>query len=199
MSIMYSLLPFITYWATSLLTTPFSKKSRDDRINNGPTPSYVFYDVLFSTLLSIPFYYTCGVYVFETGDVRWWYLLIGVWLIDTVEYIWHYTLHYFPVLYHSIHSTHHQIRNSYHYAALYQSALDGIVETILLTTSFWLFCFRYEEFIIAMTLGAAASVFDHTGVNTFHSIHHSSHPNCNFQLPFFTYYDHLFGTYYGLN
>jgi sphinganine C4-monooxygenase len=138
----------------------------------------------------------CDIFLFEKGDVRWWYLLIGIWLVDTVEYILHYSMHYFPILYRNIHSTHHQIRNSYNYAALYQSATEALIETVFLMVFFWIFCFRFEEFMIVMALGVVATVFDHTGVNTFHSIHHSSHPNCNFQQPFFTYYDHLFGTYY---
>lgn len=195
-------LPFLIYWTSSIITFLFSRtrKSLEDRKNNSVHPLSVFYDVFFSTFLSLPTYYLCDIYLFEkTGsiyNIRWWYLLFGVWLVDTFEYIFHYSCHYFPVLYRNIHSVHHQIRNTYSYGALYQSMSESLIEMVGLMYLFFYCSFFYEEFIIVMSMAVFAGVLEHTTPNSFHYIHHSSHPNSNFQTPFFTYYDHLFGTHY---
>lgn len=188
-------LPFIAYWLTSFVLMRKSHESRADRDRNKVTSSEVGATTLISTFLSMPLYYLCGMYVFPTHQpVRWWYLVLGIWLVDTFEYVMHVCMHRFPYFYTRIHAVHHQIKRPYGEAALYQSSAEALLETVGLVLSFWGFGFGYAEFIIVTCLAVVATVCDHTGESSFHALHHSTYPHCNFQQPFFTYYDYLFGT-----
>lgn len=106
----------------------------------------------------------------------------------------HRALHYFPYLYRHLHAMHHQIKEPCGYAALFQSSNEALIETFGLTTVFFVTGFFFEEFMIVTTMAVIATVCDHTGGSTFHAIHHTLHPHRNFQQPFFTYYDYMFGT-----
>lgn len=190
-------LPFIAYWVTSWVLLHKTRDARADEVRNRVAWSEVVSSTVVSTILSMPLYYLCGVYIFDTTkSVRWWYLLLGVWLVDTFEYAMHISMHRIPYLYTRVHSVHHRIKRVYGEAALFQSSVEAAIETFGLVISFWAFGFGYSEFILVTVMAVMATVYDHTGKLTFHALHHSTHPDCNFQQPFFAYYDYLFGTAY---
>ena len=188
--------PFVAYWITCVCTLPLSQPQLNDRDSNRVIGSrQVFLHTFVSSLGSIPFYYLlCQDRLFPAGlEIRWGFLLAGVWMVDTVEYIWHYTVHHCPYLM-RFHAVHHQIHRPYGHAAWYQSTMDSVTELIGMTLVFWMCGYRYEEFVVVMTLAVVATVCEHVGEKSFHGLHHSTHPHCNFQQPFFSYYDYWFGT-----
>ena len=56
----------------------------------------------------------------------------------------------------------------------------------------------YQDYIIVTALSFVATVSDHTVTSKkkFHYIHHHVNKNKNLQQPFFTFWDHIFGTYH---
>jgi sphinganine C4-monooxygenase len=189
--------PFISYWLSSFLlnyfypTVDFTKNiiSKNNIILNS------FFDT-FSTLIINYFLYKYK--VFDINILRFYYIFIGIFIVDTIEYFMHYGLHKIPFLYKNFHKEHHKIKNPYVFGALYNSLGESIIESILLFLGFYLLNFSYQEYIITITLANIATVLDHSNINiknNFHNLHHSKYQNYNFQQPFFTYYDKIFGTY----
>ena len=77
-----------------------------------------------------------------------------------------------------------------------------IIPKIIICLYFvFIFLCKYSllEFNIVNSIAYVATVLQHTDLNTFHSnyhrVHHEKNVNCNYQQPFFTYWDRLFGTY----
>jgi sterol desaturase/sphingolipid hydroxylase (fatty acid hydroxylase superfamily) len=133
---------------------------------------------------------------------RWYYILIGIWWIDTIEYATHYIMHKVPFLYKNFHKEHHRLNITYSYGALYNSNIEATVTSSMMIFGFYLLGISFPEFIVVTTLANIATVLDHSEELTFfnykkrfHDLHHSKYQNSNFQQPFFTYYDRLFGTY----
>jgi sphinganine C4-monooxygenase len=189
--------PFISYWISSFLlnyfypTVDFTKNtiSKNNIILNS------FFDT-FSTLIINYFLYKYK--VFDINILRFYYIFIGIFIVDTIEYFMHYSLHKIPFLYKNFHKEHHKIKNLYVFGALYNSLGESIIESTLLFLGFYLFNFSYQEYIITITLANIATVLDHSNINiknNFHNLHHSKYQNYNFQQPFFTYYDKIFSTY----
>lgn len=212
---MYSLsiIPFFSYWLTCLFCAFFSKKkhtiepqkydSENKEFSYQISPEKVFKNVLSITLSTIPancllFYFN----IISKDDFRWYYLLIGIWWIDTIEYATHYIMHKIPFLYKNFHKEHHRLHIPYSFGALYNSSFEAGVTSSMMLYGFYLLGISFPEFIFVTTLANIATVLDHSNELTFfnykhkfHNLHHSKYQNANFQQPFFTYYDKLFGTY----
>lgn len=201
---MYSLsfIPFLAYW----LTCGFCSLVDSRRVSkdfNTISEKEVLKNVLpltASTILG-----NCLLFYFNiiSKDVfRWYYILIGIWWIDTIEYATHYIMHKVPFLYKNFHKEHHRLNITYSYGALYNSNIEATVTSSMMIFGFYLLGISFPEFIVVTTLANIATVLDHSEELTFfnykkrfHDLHHSKYQNSNFQQPFFTYYDRLFGTY----
>ena len=201
-------IPFFFYWGTCGLFQcflPKISKSKDEV--NTVTPRKVLFNVIGVTLLATLGNF--GLYYFNLlhrDMLRFLYILLGIWWIDTVEYFVHLTMHGTPFLYKLAHKEHHRLNIPYHYGALYNSSYEANITGSILTVGFILFGFSFHEFIIVTSLANIATVIDHVDLreypllrflskDNFHVLHHSKYQNYNFQQPFFTYYDRFFGTY----
>jgi sterol desaturase/sphingolipid hydroxylase (fatty acid hydroxylase superfamily) len=211
-------IPFICYWGFCGILELFSKKIDKENLTNLNTvdPKKVFIDVLYVTLLAtlgnfLLYYFN----VFDTGKFRVFYIVLGIWWIDTVEYFVHFTMHRIPWMYKTIHKEHHRLHIPYHYGALYNSSYEAGITGNILVIGFILFKFSFSEFITVTSLANIATILDHIDLhdyiepethrfgflikivskNNFHYLHHSKYFQYNFQQPFFTYYDRIFGTY----
>ena len=206
--------PFLCYWGFCGILELFPKKIVKDNLSNLNTvePKKVFIDVLYVTLLA-----TLGnfaLYYFNLLNIdkfRIFYVFLGIWWIDTVEYFVHFIMHRVPTFYRKIHKEHHRLHIPYHYGALYNSSYEAGITGNILTIGFVLFGFSFYEFILVTSLANIATILDHIDLNEyihpesvffkiisknkFHYLHHSKYPHYNFQQPFFTYYDRIFGTY----
>ena len=201
---MYSLsfIPFLAYW----LACGFCSLVDSRRVSkefNTISEKEVLKNVLpltASTILG-----NCLLFYFNiiSKDVfRWYYILIGIWWIDTIEYATHYIMHKVPFLYKNFHKEHHRLNITYSYGALYNSNIEATVTSSMMIYGFYLLGISFPEFIVVTTLANIATVLDHSEELTFfnykkrfHDLHHSRYQNSNFQQPFFTYYDRIFGTY----
>ena len=196
-----SFLPFISYWATCGILELFYCK--DDKTlestKNTITKKEVFYNTLSVTSSTVLINMLCVYFnIFDNETLRYYYILLGIWMIDTIEYFFHITMHKVKFLYKHMHKHHHSLHIPYHFGALYNSSCESTIESILIFSGIYLLGFSYKEFIIVTSLAHIATVIDHTSLNykkQFHYLHHTIYNNNNFQQPFFTYYDKLFGTY----
>ena len=125
-------------------------------------------------------------------------IFIGIFIIDTMEYFYHYFLHRIPFLYNNAHNGHHKPT-----PMAPGTSFTNYDSEIAMTSPFILFAYvfsplSFEEYIIVTALSFAATVSDHTVTSKkkYHYIHHHVNKNKNFQQPFFTFWDHIFGTYY---
>ena len=195
-----SFCPFIVYWLTcGLVNLMHENENTNTKIINQIDKNTVLISTIISTLLTCLLNILLVYYeILNTSILRYYYILVGVWWIDTFEYFLHVALHKINFLYKNAHKTHHTLYNPYHYGALYNSTFESILESSILLSGIYFLGFSYKEYIITITLGHFATVIDHTFLNyknKFHYLHHSQNGNYNFQQPFFTYYDKLFGTY----
>ncbi len=125
-------------------------------------------------------------------------IMIGIFIIDTMEYFYHYFLHRIPFLYNNVHNVHHRP-----VPMTPQTSFTNHDREIAMTSPFILLVYvfsplSFEEYIIVTALSFSATVSDHTVTSKkkYHYIHHHVNKNKNFQQPFFTFWDHVFGTYY---
>lgn len=197
---LYSLIPFVAYWLTCGFCGCIGKSN--EKIVNSVDKKTVFYNVLSVTGSAV--LGTCAFLYFDiisSSVFRFWYVLIGIWWIDTIEYVTHYVMHKVPFLYKNFHKIHHQLVIPYAFGALYNSTLEAGLTSSMMMYGFYLLGISYPEFIVVTTLANIATVLDHSESlaklgfkNKFHQLHHSKYQNKNFQQPFFTYYDKLFDT-----
>jgi sterol desaturase/sphingolipid hydroxylase (fatty acid hydroxylase superfamily) len=201
---MYSLsfIPFLAYWIACGFCSLVDSR-RVSKEFNTISEKEVLKNVLpltASTILGncILFYFN----IISKDVFRWYYILIGIWWIDTIEYATHYIMHKVPFLYKNFHKEHHRLNITYSYGALYNSNIEATVTSSMMIFGFYLLGISFPEFIFVTTLANIATVLDHSEELTFfnykkrfHDLHHSRYQNSNFQQPFFTYYDKLFGTY----
>ncbi|XP_047448195.1 cholesterol 25-hydroxylase-like protein [Mugil cephalus] len=129
-------------------------------------------------------------------------------LFDTFFFIWHYTMHRTPRLYRSIHQEHHQHHVPFALAAQDASSAELLSLLLLALSSAWLTgCHPLSEVLFHL-LNSWLAVEGHCGYNLplalhrflpcvggapHHQAHHSLQ-SCNY-APYFTHWDHLFGTY----
>ena len=196
-------IPFLAYWLTCGFLSLFNiGKSDDYQISNRNSVKklHVFKNVFMVTLSTILGNFLLEYFeIFNIDIFRWYYILVGIWWIDTVEYFLHILMHKVQFLYRLMHKEHHKLQIPYSYGALYNSTPEAISTSTFMLLGFYFLGISYKEFIVVTTLANIATVIDHTDIisykKRFHYLHHSAHQNCNFQQPFFTYYDRLFGTY----
>uniref|UniRef100_A0A8C8A2V8 Fatty acid hydroxylase domain-containing protein n=1 Tax=Oryzias sinensis TaxID=183150 RepID=A0A8C8A2V8_9TELE len=135
-------------------------------------------------------------------------VLACVLLFDAFFFVWHYYIHRIPWLYRSIHKAHHQHRNPFALAAQDASSAELLSLLLLSLSCAWLLgCHPLSEVIFHL-LNSWLAVEDHCGYNlplASHRLfpflggapHHQTHHKikCFNYAPYFTHWDHLFGTY----
>ena len=199
-----SFIPTVVYYLSVFGVEIYTKISKTKNSfykenKNRVSRSKAFLTVLITLLLQIPTNYFLFLYFFSTTEVRFYYIFLGIFLIDTVEYFCHRLYHTVPWLYKNAHKVHHEMVVPYTYGALYNSALESIITSSAMLLGFYYFNFNFLEYIVTISLSYFCTVCDHAYLFQnkigFHCIHHEINSNKNFQQPFFTFYDKLFGTY----
>jgi sterol desaturase/sphingolipid hydroxylase (fatty acid hydroxylase superfamily) len=167
-----SFIPFLAYWSTCLFCAwlgkhkPSEKSFHDSK--NTISAEKVFKNVLSLTASTIPG--NCLLLSFNIiskNDFRWYYLLIGIWWIDTIEYATHYIMHKIPFLYKNFHKEHHRLHNPYSFGALYNSSFEATLTSSMMLYGFYLLGISFPEFITVTTLANIATVLDHSNELTF--------------------------------
>lgn len=205
----FTFLPLVVYWTTSLACWFGGADSRENAYhpNNTVTPWQAARRVLtlhaLQVTATLPSEWGMVAYV-EPFGCRWYYLLGGVLLMDTVQYFSHRLFHEVPWLYGQVHKTHHEIKAPWGFAALYNSYPDALLVGASLHAAFFVVGgFTVEEFSYVVSAANVMTVLDHVdyfdrvswfGKPRHHRIHHEVNSHTNFQQPFFTFWDRWLGT-----
>tara|TARA_A100001015_G_scaffold274727_1_gene331345 strand:- start:353 stop:1009 length:657 start_codon:yes stop_codon:yes gene_type:complete len=188
-----SCIPSISYFLSLKIYKIFHRNLKDNKYNQiFNSNKNIASTFLVNSLLVYPIYSFFG---FEIEEFRSFQIVLGILIVDTVEYFYHRFYHKIPFLYKHLHSAHHNI-----YLSPDVSFTNNEIEPLVTSTSVFLslLCFlSFFEYIIVSSLSFIATIADHTNTrkNKFHYIHHHVNKNTNFQQPFFTFWDHIFGTY----
>lgn len=136
---------------------------------------------------------------------------LGMVVIDAWQYFIHRAAHESKFLYKHVHSTHHRLLIPYAYGALYNHPIEALVLDSLgavvahyttgmsCHTARWLFAFATMKTVIdhcgyKFPVNPIHNLFPNTA--SYHDVHHDLKGiKKNFSQPFFTYWDHLLGTY----
>jgi len=206
----YTILPICTFWTFSLFLYFSGFDSRENIENNKNTVTFretcirmIQLNVL-HVMSILPMEYGLSLFPLEIEGVRFSYLIFGILLLDTIEYFAHYTYHKIPFLYHYVHKTHHAMKTPWSCGALYNSFSESILTSGLIAICFLLiFRFTLAEFTYVTTLGIIWTCMDHCdyfdhltilGRKEHHRKHHEINIECNYQQPFFTFWDYALNT-----
>lgn len=130
--------------------------------------------------------------------LKFYNIIFGMIVIDTLQYFCHYIYHINPRLFSKLHSEHHssKIINPRH--AFLNNNIAAVEDSLLIFLTLLLLNISFMEYIIISSLSIISTVCDHVNTNPrkFHYIHHHVNKKKNLQQPFFTFWDHIFGTYY---
>ena len=195
-NILLSCIPTVSYFiSVSFYKTFFHKEKRV------PEKKYIessSKNMISSTPVNIFLSYPLFNYFSTVNTITAHNLLLGIFLVDTLEYFFHYFLHQNTFFYNKIHNVHHKP-----YPVTPETSFANHDGEILMTSPIILLTMvfmklSFIEYIIVTSLSFVATVSDHTVTSgrKFHYIHHHVNKHKNLQQPFFTYWDHLFGTYY---
>ena len=104
----YSVIPFLAYWLAcgfcSIVKRNTRKTITETSVTNAVSDKKVFYSVLALTASTI--LGNCLLLflnIIHKEDFRFWYVLIGIWWVDTIEYFTHLIMHRVPFLYKNFH------------------------------------------------------------------------------------------------
>ena len=123
------------------------------------------------------------------------YIIYGILITDTLEYFMH-RLYHLTTLYTTFHKHHHSQLMAVDVSFL-NSDFEALSTGLVLFLAYFS-VLSYYEYLIISSLSMVATVSDHTYTSPtkFHQIHHHVNRNYKFQQPFFTFWDHLLGTYH---
>ncbi len=194
-NILFSFVPTVSYFISTKFYGYFHQgKKIADSINVYSSSK----NMIASTPANIFAAYPLFNYFSYIEGVTFSNIMIGILIIDTMEYFYHYFLHHIPFLYNNVHNVHHRP-----VPMTPQTAFTNHDGEIAMTSPFILLVYvfsplSFEEYIIVTALSFSATVSDHavTSKKKYHYIHHHVNKNKNLQQPFFTFWDHIFGTYY---
>lgn len=195
--IILSTIPTVAYFVSCMFYNQFQLQNKKNITLH--TKSHIINssnNAIIETFVNIFVIHPLMIHYNDEHMIRYWYICLGMIIIDTIEYFVHYLFHYNSVLY-NIHKLHHRPSAIQPYIALSNHNHEIIITVPMIILCFLYFRFTYIEYIIVITLGTIATVCDHTytSPNKFHIIHHTQNKNTNFQQPFFTYWDVIFSTY----
>lgn len=139
-------------------------------------------------------------------------ILVAFIIIDTWQYLLHRTMHVNRWLYARFHSRHHRLQVPYAYGALYNDPVEGfLLDTCGTGLASLVMGLSARESLVLYTFSTMKTIDDHCGYrlpfdpfqiifpnnSVYHDIHHQSWGfKNNFSQPFFTWWDHFFGTKY---
>lgn len=196
-----ALAPFAVYW---ILCAYFTLRGSDSRTDisyekNSVSRAQVLWSVgtlhltgVFSNIAYLILVEHRGV-----DTLRWTHLLLGMFVIDTVEYWVHRLLHT-RLFYKHFHKEHHRLKVPYSYAALYNGWTEIFVTSPLIGLGFYVCGLAWRELLIVTAAAYAATAHQHTFTrrDAHHWRHHEVAPNTNFSQPFLPYWDYICGTMY---
>jgi len=207
-----TLAPILTFWMTAMT---FNLIGLDASANLFHTRNKIQLGDTIARMIQIDCLHLLTTYPMEIGltipieqvyGIRWWYILAGIPLMDTIQYFAHRFQHEHPWFYRNFHYGHHNIRETFSFGSLYNSVGEVIFTGSIMGFVYMiLFKFTFQEFQIVSSLAIFWTVMDHTayfndvwwlGRKNFHNIHHSIQVNCNYQQPFMTFWDEWLGTDY---
>ena len=195
-NILVSFIPTISYFTSIKFYETFfhkgtrlpDKKYIDDSSKNmiSSTPANIF--------LTFPIFN----YFNDIEGLSFFNILLGIFIVDTLEYFFHYLLHKNSFFYSLMHNVHHKPVPLHPRTSFSNHDLEVLMTSPVILVSLVFFNLSFHEYILVTALSFSATVCDHTDTSRrkFHYIHHHVNKNTNFQQPFFTFWDHLFGTYY---
>ena len=204
-----SLLPIFTFWTVSffLYFGGFDSVANMQNPKNSVTVRQTLFRMVQLQFLQIvttlPVEWGFVPIPAEVYGFRCWYFLGGIFLLDTIEFFVHYAYHANPWLYRHFHKTHHEMKTSFSFGALYNSIPEALLTGGIIGFLFLhVFQFTLQEFSYVTTLGTILTCIDHCeyfdhvywlGRREFHKKHHESGQG-NYQQPFFTFWDVLLRT-----
>lgn len=190
-----SIIPSVTYFFGLNFYKKFHipmKENVKDNIFNS------HYNVIKSGIVNIFVVYPLYILTeSEIENITLFNILLGIFLIDTVEYFFHYSYHKNKLLFKYVHSLHHNI-NLDPSISFTNNTLEPPITSSAILFSIMYSNISYNEYLIILSLTFLATISEHTNTNPkkFHYIHHHVNKKYNFQQPYFTFWDHIFGTYY---
>jgi sterol desaturase/sphingolipid hydroxylase (fatty acid hydroxylase superfamily) len=207
-----TLAPILTFWVAAVSFDMLGLNSNEDVLNehNSITKNEALIRMLqidvLHVLTTLPWEYAWTIPPEQVYGIRWYYVIGGIFLMDTIEYFTHRIQHEIPWLYKHFHYGHHWMRYSFSFGAFYNAIQEVFLTGPIIGLFFMhIFKFTFVEFQIVSSLAVFWTVMDHTaffdkvpwlGRKDFHRIHHSVNVDCNFQQPFMTFWDKLLGTDY---
>ncbi|EEB08616.2 sphingosine hydroxylase [Schizosaccharomyces japonicus yFS275] len=136
---------------------------------------------------------------------------VAFFIIDTWQYFWHRYLHSNKALYNMIHAHHHRLYVPYATGALYNHPFEGLIlDTFGAGVAYLVAGLTPRQSIIFFTLSTLKTVDDHCGYvfpwdplqivftnnARYHDLHHQPYGFLkNYSQPYFTFWDHVLGTY----
>lgn len=195
-NVLLSFVPTVSYFVSVKFYSYFHQGKKEALSENIDSSSK---NMIASTPANIFLAYPLFNYFSYIEGISFLNIMIGIFIIDTMEYFFHYFLHENKTLYNKLHNVHHRP-----VPMTPQTSFTNHDGEIFMTSPFILFVYvfsplSFQEYIIVTALSFSATVSDHTVTSSnkkYHYIHHHVNKNKNFQQPFFTYWDHIFGTYY---
>jgi sterol desaturase/sphingolipid hydroxylase (fatty acid hydroxylase superfamily) len=123
-------------------------------------------------------------------------VLAAMLVIDTVEY-WSHRLLHSRVLYNHLHCVHHSIGVPHPTLSFVNHVVEIVFTTPPIVLGMLVCGCSYHEYIVSTALAFVATIADHVAVHprAFHVMHHCGNKSHNLQQPFFTFWDHVCGTY----
>ena len=194
--VFYSFIPTISYFISVEFYKKFnqksSKKSNKDQI-------YVSSKNMIKIIPGNIFaFYPLLNYYSNIDYISYKNILLGIFIIDTIQYFYHYLSHYFRFLYKNFHSYHHKPSHIAPDVSFFDHDNNILATGAIMTGGMVYMGLSFKEQLITNSLAVVSTVCDHTITSDrkFHYIHHHVDRSKNLQQPFFTFWDHIFGTYY---
>jgi sterol desaturase/sphingolipid hydroxylase (fatty acid hydroxylase superfamily) len=189
----FSFLPCFAFWAS--ICVAFHLQIAESAHESVARRKTLAREAIVTTLAQSAAMLVTSVFFVSKWHFRWWTVPLGMVVTDTFQYTTHYMYHKQERLF-RMHATHHQLRPMSALGALHNSHLSKFVGGLGLV---FVFCnvlrYSFLEFSLLTSLAMIAVVREHCpGLgDTPHSRHHEG-LHGNWQEPFGSYLDHLFGT-----
>ena len=187
-------IPTITYFASVKFYLQFHKKDKlpDKKYIKSSTKNMIS-----SSFANIFISYPLFSYFSDIESISLFMIVAGCLLIDTIEYWYHYLFHFNNFLYNRLHCVHHSPFPLDPRVSFANDDLEVLITSPVILILMVLIKFSLLEYITVTSLAFSATVCDHTftSPNKFHVLHHCGDKKTNLQQPFFTFWDHINGTY----
>jgi sterol desaturase/sphingolipid hydroxylase (fatty acid hydroxylase superfamily) len=194
-NVLLSFAPMVSYFAAVKFYSYFHQGKKEALPENIESSSK---NMIASTPANIFLSYPLFNYFSHIEGISFVNIMIGIFIIDTMEYFFHLFFHRNKVFYNSLHNVHHRPVPMTPQTSFTNHDGEIFITSPVILLVFVFSSLSFLEYIIVTALSFSATVSDHTVTSNkkFHYIHHHVNKNKNLQQPFFTYWDHIFGTYH---